>query len=181
MGKKAKKQANKLGFRELPLTVLYAQPKSIVEKHTKLDTAVNIISGVAELFGGSGASAGTHIPDIADVIQDYCLKILKESEFRFDVSGSRSKECYLLAKNSQLYVEIVDKMKGIWQTRASNHLTQINIYSENKQHAKDIANLINKIHKEGVIENTNWEEIEKKFNVSKKECIYTWEELLADK
>ncbi|HUT82296.1 MAG TPA: hypothetical protein VMZ29_13925 [Candidatus Bathyarchaeia archaeon] len=60
----------------------------------------------------------------------------------------------------------------------SNHMLKIVIYSNNNEIIKRIARSINSVFKNGVINDTNWEKISKKFKVNIDQCIAAWKMIL---
>ncbi|MHA1649668.1 MAG: hypothetical protein ACTSYB_05705 [Candidatus Helarchaeota archaeon] len=155
MGKKVRKQAQKLGFTNLPVTELYARARKIKTTFSK------------------------YVPDVARVIYDYIM--LQDPSMLHDRSGGgRNNSYYYLSEKLQLYVEVFDKAAGFVVANPSNHAIQIKIYTKDEDLVRTIANAVNSIYvdADGMLAHMDWRKIEKKFKVKRDDCIATWKKFL---
>ena len=151
MGKKVRKEAEALGLKKLRHTVLYTRPRGIRATFSK------------------------HVVDAADAIRDYIA--MNDSTLVWDRSGGgRSNSFYYLSAALNLYVEVIDKAAF----KLANRIIQINIYTENEEHIRGVANAANSIWAgtDGLFANINWKNVEKKFKVTKEDCIAEWNKWL---
>ncbi len=151
MGKNIRKEAEKLGLKNQQHTVLYARPREIRVTFSK------------------------HVPDAADAIRDYIA--MKDSNMEQDRSGGgRTNTFYYLASSLKLYVEVIYKAAF----SAANRTVQINIYTENEDYIRGIANAVNTLWADvnGLLANMIWPNIEKNFKVKKEDCIAEWNKWL---
>ena len=131
MGKKIRNQANNLGLTKLRKTSLYAQAKN-----TRM-------------------MAVAHAPDAADAIRNY-LKPLDPSFVNEGSGGGRNHTYYYLAPQLELYVEVIDKVSGFPVPKPAGHSMQINIFCENDEYIRAIANVVNNIWEDGILDHINW-------------------------
>jgi len=151
---KIRKQANNLGLTKLRMTLLYARPKKVRLIFSK------------------------HKPDVADVIQDY-MKLIDPSFVESSSGGARHSTYYCLAPQEKFYVEIVDKAAGFIVANSANHALQINIFSDNDEYIRGIANTVNQQWEDGILPNMVWEKIEKKYKIKREDAISTWNRFLT--
>jgi len=178
--------AEKLGFINFPVTILYGQPKSIKSIRSGLDNAL-------ALLGSYGHSSGI-ITDTARII----LRMLeKQYQLNFEklkkINNPSEKPCffyaygrkkrvhkyYFLIPSEKLYVELNNKVKEPARLNLKRHGFQLKIYSSEEEHKYDIANAINNSYEGGFLNRiNNWERIEEFFGVKSSECIKDWNSLL---
>ena len=120
------------------------------------------------------------IPDIGDAIRDYISFTLGSTLLQEKSGGGRNQTYYYLAPDLNLFVEVVDKMSGFTVYNCNNHLDRINIYNENDEYIRGIANAINALWSDvgGILEHVIWNKIENKFKVKKEDYIGTWKSFL---
>ncbi len=168
--KKIQKNAEKQGLTQLPLTVLYARPRTILPGMSGFDDALLFLE--AGLFK-------TNTPDIPVFLLRYIKNELKDSSVQYKRSrNGRHYKNYILAPNSKLYLEIFTKIVGILALRTSNYVTEINIYCDDQQILQDIAKVVNEIYNDGMLAHMKWDKVEKKFKFNREDCIDTWIPLL---
>ncbi len=153
MGKKALKQAQKLGYIELPRVTLYGRPK-----HVK------------ETFSGFKS-------DITSIIRDH-LTFQDPQLVHSGSGGSRNHSDYFLSEQLKLFIQVTEKMAGMGVYRAINHVIMMEFYTENEKIIREIASLINKNWEDGILANMDWKKIKKKFKVDADECIAEWNKWL---
>ncbi|MFO7796339.1 MAG: zinc ribbon domain-containing protein [Promethearchaeati archaeon] len=154
MGRNAKKEAQKLGFHNLPLTILYSRPKEMKMMFNK------------------------YKPDTAKHIGNY-MKTIDPSFIETNSGGPRSNTFYLLAEQAKLYVELENKMAAYNIHHAENHVERIKIYSDNPEHAKEIAKTLNQLWEGGILPYLEPEHFEEVFKVGREELKSRWDELLG--
>jgi len=153
MGSRIQNDAQQLGFTKARHIVLYAHPRSL--RRTAMKS----------------------IPDVADAIRDYVT--LQDATVVMDNSGGgRSWSFYLLAQNAQLYTEIFIKMAGLTATNMSNLVAQINIYSNNDQYVRGIANAVNTLYADGILAHLEFNKFEKTYQAKKDAIIAEWKKWL---
>jgi len=119
----------------------------------------------------------TSIPDIAEAIRDYVA--LQDATVVMDHSGGgRSWSFYLLAQNAQLYAEIFIKMAGLAATNMSNLVVQINIYCNNDEYIRGIANAVNSLYEDGILAHLEFTKFEKTYKAKKDVIIAEWKNWL---
>ena len=107
-----------------------------------------------------------YISEQAEVIEHYIRYVLKIEDFIHLSKGmGRNKKYVYLVPEASLYVELFDEVVGFQAKYDKNHVIKIEINSGKDEHFKKIANFINEIFPQGVIEGTNWEKVEKKFTI----------------
>ncbi len=153
IGSKPRKQANKLGLTKLHKTILYARPKKIRMTFNRT------------------------VSDVEGRIRDYA-KLLDTSFSQDRSGGGRSSVSYYIAPKANLYVEVVNKVKGFGAVNPGNRVLQISIFTDRDEHVRKIADIINQIWDDGVLAHINWEKIEKTYKVKKEDCITAWNALL---
>ncbi len=155
MGKRIRRQAEKLGLFHFPTTTLYARP-------WKLRPTFSMLVG-----------------DIVDVIRDYLRKI--DPYLLLDRSGAgRSNTHYFLAPQAFVYVEIIRKTAGMNANDPGNMVTKIDIFSKYHAHVINIASRVDSIFPNGILAHLDWNKIENKFLVSRDAGIATWHSLLSE-
>jgi hypothetical protein len=154
MGRNAKKEAKKKGFKKLPMITLYGRPKSMKMMFSK------------------------YKPDTVREIGAY-MKSIDPSFVETSSGGGRNNTFYMLDEQQKLYVELLDKMAGFNVHNASNHVEKIDIYTENQNHVQKIAKVINGIWDDGIFPHMEWEKLEKKYKVGKDQIKTTWEKYLS--
>jgi len=153
MGKKKRilKLAYGLGLSQLKPIILYAQPKEISH------------------FGSSE-------PQLIYTIKDYLHSL--DPSLMFTRAGFTVHTFYYLAPSPQIYVELVNKLDGMNESKISNHVIQMNIYSNNIQHVQTIIKIVNNVWENGMLENINWKKMKNKFHVNKEMITESWEKAL---
>jgi len=169
--KKLRQLAEGLGLTKLPTTVLYGRP-SRVDRITRFgEDVLSLISGIY---------AKMKIPDIIVALTKYCKETLNDPSFKqAGPSAGRTSRTSYLAPESNVYIELVNKIAGVLALRASNLVTEITIYANNEKYITEIANVVNRLFKDGILANMIWDKVEDKFNVNRDDCIATWKSLLA--
>jgi hypothetical protein len=156
MGKKLRKQAEAEGLKKQQLTVLYARARKFRSTFSK------------------------YVPDCADAIRDY-LALQDQTLLQEKSGGGRNSTYYYLASQINTYIELIDKAAGFAVVNPSNHAIQINIFTENQEYIRGIANAVNSIWSDvdGILAHMDWKKIEKKFKVSRDDCIAEWNKWLS--
>jgi hypothetical protein len=156
MGSKVQKQAQQLGFINARHIILYARPRKLRMTFSK------------------------SVPDVVDAIRDYIA--LQDSTLTIDKSGGgRNISFYILAPKAQIYVEAIIDMKGAIVVKAvntSNMAIQINIYSNNDEYIRGIANAVNILYEDGMLAHLEFNKFEEKFLVKQEDLIAEWEKWL---
>ena len=156
MGKKLRKEAQKLGFLNYPKTVLYG--------------------GTSDLTIGFAWREITSIPIWTRFIEGY-LKNLDPAT-KLDISKpGRNKFIFILAPKLHLYIEIDAKTVGFLDIK-KNHVQQINIYSRDNKYVNEIVYVINNCYKSGILNEIIWEKVGKKFNINQEREIQMWKDIL---
>ena len=153
MGKKLRKEADRLGFTKLRKTVLYARAKKFRTTFSK------------------------YVPDTADAVRDY-LTLHDPTLEQARSGGGRNNTWYFLAPQIQAYVEFVDKAAGFVVLNPSNHAIEISIFCDNEEHIRGLANAVNSVWEDGILAHMDWKKITKKFKVSQDEALAEWKKWL---
>ncbi|NVM30706.1 MAG: hypothetical protein HWN65_17835 [Candidatus Helarchaeota archaeon] len=156
MGKgKVRLQAEELGYTNFRLTTLYARPRQIKMRQRFLMR---------------------YIPDIVPAIRDY---IIWNDPSTIEVmDGTKNLKFYYVAEKIKLYVEIFDKTAFWTVMNPAKHATQINMYCNNEEIVRGIANAVNQVFEDGILAHMDWKWIEKKWKVKREDCISVWKRLL---
>ncbi|MFX1321764.1 MAG: hypothetical protein ACFFAQ_08970 [Promethearchaeota archaeon] len=157
IGKKLRKIAEKNNLLNFPKTVLYTGANKV---HHSMDLVMD-----------------TYIPDTADEIWKYLVSVDRSTKMGKS-KPSRNKQLYYLAPEIWVFVEIDARVAGLNAMKASNHVLKINIYSDNKEYTKGIAHAINDNFVGGVLNQINWEKIDKIFHIDKEKEISAWKTVL---
>jgi hypothetical protein len=156
MGSKLQKQAQQLGLDKLRHIILYAHPNKL-----------------RMTFGKS-------VPDVIDAIRDYIAT--QDSKVTIDKSGGgRYISHYIIAPKAQIYIDVLIDMQGAIVVKAvnpSNMAMQINIYSDNDQYVRGIANAINIIYEDGMLAHLELKKFEEKFQAKQEAIIAEWKKWL---
>lgn len=155
MVNKIRAQADKLGLSSHHLTILYAQGRS-----------------VHMMFSRSK-------PDLADVIRDHIN--LKDPSFVQDLSGGgKNNTHHYLSQKMNLYVELLDRVKGWGPSMMSptNHLIQISIFTNSYEVVRDIAQALNKVWEDGMLAHIDWNKMEEMYKIHRADYITTWNAVL---
>ncbi len=91
---------------------------------------------------------------------------------------SRKKQIYYLAPEIWVFVEVDARVAGFNARKGTNHVLRINIYSDNDKYTKGIAHAINDNFVGGVLNQINWEKIDKIFHIDKEKEITAWKNIL---
>jgi len=175
LSNKAKKEAEQTGYATYRLTTLYAQPKSLQITPTKWD-------GIRSITGGMIPSV---TPEIIKEIHDY-LVLRDPSLIEFSNLGmefaSNIKFCFFSAQE-QIYVEISDCYpKGVYSKAdlwwKEYHIEEIDIFCDNEEHIRGIAQAINNLYKNGVVDYMDWMRFKDYFEVEKDDAIAAWKKWL---
>jgi len=157
MGKGTKKEAMQLGLMNLPKYTLYAQPRKVKAKASKIK------------------------PDIAYVVENWMTSIDPSTKMG-ESGGGRSSGYYYIAPGINIYVEVANKISGaitiVGAHNEENHVTKIDIYTNNEDHVRAIAKDINALWDDEMIPHLNFQKLEKKFKVGKEEVINQWNAFL---
>ena len=150
MGKKVRKKAESLGLKKQRHTILYACPRRTRTTYSRA------------------------VPDVADAIRDYVT--LLDPTMLQDRSGGIHNDYYYLAASFNLYVEVI----GTAAFNLANRIQQINIYTENEEYIRGVANAVNSLWDDagGLLAHMVWKTVEKKFKVSQEACIAEWKKWL---
>ena len=153
MGSKLQKQAQQLGLDKLRHIILYARPRKLRMTFSK------------------------SVPDVVDAIRDYIA--LQDSTLVIDKSGGgRNFTYYIIAPKAQIYAELITKMAGLMAVDTSNMAMQLNIYSNNDQHVRGIANAVNVLYEDGMVPHLEFNKFEKKYLVKQEDLIAEWKKWL---
>jgi len=153
MGSKVQKQAQQLGLNKARQIVLYARPRKLRMTFSK------------------------SVPDVVDAIRDYIA--MQDATLTLDKSGGgRNFSYYILAPKAQIYIEAITKMAGLMAVDTSNMAMQLNIYSNNDQHVRGIANAVNVLYEDGMLAHLEFNKFEKKYSVKQEAIIAEWRKWL---
>ncbi|MHA1265238.1 MAG: hypothetical protein ACTSRS_08410 [Candidatus Helarchaeota archaeon] len=155
MGKKVRKQAEASGLKNQKHTILYARARKFRTTFSK------------------------YVPDCADAIRDY-LTLQDSTLLQGKSGGGRNSTYYYLAPQIHVYVELLDKTSGFAVVNPSNHAIQINIWTDNEDYVRGIANAVNSCwaDADGILAHMDWKKIEKKYKVNRDDCIAEWKKWL---
>lgn len=156
MGKKLRKEAQKLGFLNFPKTILYG--------------------GASKLIMGFSWGYSTSVPVWTLLLEGF-LENLDPDTKKGISKPDRNKLIFLLAPNLHVYIEINAKTAGFMDTR-KNHVQQINIFSRDNKYVNEIAHVINSCYKSGILSEIIWEKVGKKFHINQDQEIQMWEDIL---
>ncbi|MCK4369457.1 MAG: hypothetical protein KAV01_01545 [Candidatus Lokiarchaeota archaeon] len=183
---KVENAAEKLGFTDFPLTILYGQPKSIKNYKSDFDRALIFLG----LYGHySGIITDTAIIILKMLEKQYQLKFERLKKINnpsekpnFFYAYGREKRVhkyFILVPHEKLYIELNNKVKEPARLNLKRHGFQLKIYSTEEDHKFNIANAINNAYEGGFLNRiNNWERIEGFFNVKADDCISDWNSLL---
>ena len=155
-GKRIMKEAAQLGMKNLPLTVLYGRPRKFRVTFSK------------------------NIPDYADILRE--LLTLRDSECRLKIHrGGRKRIDIFLSTKENIYIETLGMVSGLGLFDTANLVFKISFWTENEDFIREFARLMNEQFQDvgGILPNIIWEKIEKRYKVTKEECLPTWEKFLA--
>ena len=153
MGSKVQKQAIQLGLNKQRLTALYGRPRKFRMTFSK------------------------YVPDVADTIRDY-ITLRDPSLIQDKSGGGRNNSYYYLSQQAQIYVELFDKTAGFAVVDPSNHALQINIYCNDEELIRGIAQAINNLYEDGILAHIEWKKIEGKYKIKADDCIAEWNKWL---
>ncbi|MFW9881294.1 MAG: hypothetical protein ACFFG0_50160 [Candidatus Thorarchaeota archaeon] len=153
MGREAQYQAERLGMMNMPQYTFYAQPRKIKVKASLIK------------------------PDIAYLVEDWIKNIDPRNIISelFVIRGSRF---FYLAPQAKVYVEILDKMSGLYAFSEDNHVDKIDIYTENQDYVKAIVKSIDSIWEDGIVNHLKLKKLESKFKVKGEDITNTWNSFL---
>lgn len=119
------------------------------------------------------------IPDIFFPILDYFKRVDKDRYFFGEQRKSRERHYNYISPGLRLYVEVFDIPIKTFGFGKTPHAFQVKIYSDNDQIARDVAMIPMTLFKKGgIIEESDWDGIETKFNVNREDCMAKWKTLL---
>ena len=154
-GKKIIRQAEEMGFKELPLTVFYGRPRKVKMTFSK------------------------NIPDYVAIIRDWFTGKDPETLFKVDRGGRTRRDIFLSTKE-KIYVENLGKMSGFAGMDPENHLFEVSFWTENDEIIREFVKSIDQRFSDvgGILQHINWEKIRKKYKVDKEDCLLTWNKYL---
>lgn len=153
MGSKVQKQAQQIGFTKFRLVQLYGRPRRIRRTFSKV------------------------IPDLVDAIRDYIA--MQDAAVIMDKSGGgRNFSFHILSQKAQIFTEAIIKMAGFAAIDPSNYAMQINIYSNNDQIVRGIANAVNTLYEDGMLAHLEFNKFENKYQVKQEAIIAEWKKWL---
>ena len=119
----------------------------------------------------------TFVPNTANEIRVHLTSLDRTTKFGIS-RPDRKKSFYYLAPELKVFVEVESRITGFTAFIAKNHINRINIYCDNEEYIKGIAHAVSDLFIGGIVNDMNWEKIEKKFKVSREECISAWKVVL---
>ncbi len=154
-GKRIIKQANELGFLELPLTVLYGRPRKIKQTFSKI------------------------IPDYVAILRDWMTWKDPECLMKVDRGGRKRRDIFLSVKE-KIYIENFGKVSGFGGYDTDNHVFQISFWTENDEVIREFVKSINEKFADvgGILDHIRWDKIKKQYKVEKEDCLPAWNKYL---
>lgn len=82
--------------------------------------------------------------------------------------------------SSQLgtYVELADKIAGAIAPNPGNHVTKIDIYTNNEEHVRTIVGNMNALWDDGIVPHLDLKKLEKKYKIGRDDIINAWNAFL---
>ncbi|MBN1802349.1 MAG: hypothetical protein JW891_12635 [Candidatus Lokiarchaeota archaeon] len=154
MGKKCKKEAEKLGILNLPKYTFYGRPKGLKMKFSK------------------------YKPKFANEIRNWLLTF-DPATTESESGGGRNNTFMMLAPQAGIYIEIADKMAGYAVPNPGNHVFEMNIHTDKMDVVKEIVKIVNSRWEDGIVPHLDVKKIEKKFKVNGTEVINAWNQFLS--
>lgn len=154
------READLVGITSLPVFRLYAQPRYLSE------------------------FLGKYITDIVIALQQYFEAV--DPDFAFAGSGgTKNTSYYFLLIRNHLFVEVINKLAGVTLGKPTDKVkhivTEINIYSEDDKIIREIAEWVDDLYDDGILNNLNWKRIEKKFGIDREDCITNWNRFTSNR
>ncbi|MFX1275978.1 MAG: hypothetical protein ACFFBP_23050 [Promethearchaeota archaeon] len=156
MTKFLKRRAKKLNLLSLPKTTLF---------------------GTGRRARSDGNFINTYVPDTVYAIKKF-LKYNDGSTVKELSRATRNKNVYILAPNIDVFVDIECHVKGMNIHKGSNHIIKIDIYSDDIEFIKGIANAIDNKFPRGILSHIKWDKMMKVFKVDKEHVIASWNAIL---
>lgn len=135
---------------KLPRYTFYATPKKIKVKASKIK------------------------PNFAYIVEDWLKDLDPTTTMSEWTTGGRTSCFYFLAPQLDLYVEILDKIKGYYGWSEDNHVCKIDIYSNNEDFVKKMVKRFNDQWDDGIVSHLNLKKLEKKFKVKGEDIVNAW-------
>lgn len=158
-GKKIIKQAEQMGFKKLPLTILYGLPRKVRMTFSK------------------------YVPDYIDLIRNSITS--KDPEVLMRVAkGGRSRMDVFLSTKLNLYIENIGKISGFAGMDPANHVFQISFWTDSdagNEFIREFAQAMNDRFADvgGILEHINWAKIRKKYKVEEEDVRPAWNQYLG--
>jgi len=113
-------------------------------------------------------------PDFAYTVENWMKSLDPTTIMSESVTGVRSAGFYYLAPQLNVYVEIVDKMKGAYVYSEDNHVCKIDIHTNNEDYVKGLIKSFNDQWDNGIVANLNLKKLEQKFKVRGEDIVNAW-------
>ncbi|NVM30536.1 MAG: hypothetical protein HWN65_16975 [Candidatus Helarchaeota archaeon] len=158
-GKKIIKQAEQMGFKKLPLTILYGLPRKVRMTFSKF------------------------IPDYVDIIRDSITS--KDPDVLMKVAkGGRKRIDVFLSTKLNLYIETLGKISGFAGVDPGNHIFKISFWTDGdagNEFIREFAKAMDQRFADvgGILEHINWVKIRKKYKVEKEDVLPAWNQILG--
>lgn len=151
----------------------------IIELRKKAESLELTKLPLTELYFTQRVSNRPIRKDFDLLMTQYFRMFVRDKAFKRALSrkGATYYISYLLP-NSNLYVELFSEAFKSIGFGSVPHLAHIKIYSNNEVHKNQIAQASFSLIGKGGLNAINWDELEKKFNINREECINTWKALL---
>lgn len=154
-GKKIIRQAEQLGFKGFPLTILYGRPRKVRMTFSKL------------------------VPDYIDILREFMTSKDPECLMRI-AKGGRGRMDVFLSVKEKIYIESIGKISGFAGMDPENHTFQISFWTENDDFVGDIVKAIDQRFSDvgGIRQHFNWKKLQKKYRVEQEDILPTWNKYL---
>lgn len=105
------------------------------------------------------------------------IKELRDGPFYAQFREPATNLFYTLAPDPAVLVVVTGKCPGAWQSKARDYAFAVDIYTNEAYIPRGIARYLNSFYQNDIINSTNWDQVQKMFDVPPKECIETWRRL----
>lgn len=177
-------EANELGLPEDPIASLYGQPQNLILLKDMITWMVVPFVIVRPL------PISDVIPLVIIFMEDHLqlkrvkpvdtIKELRDSPSYLIYKEKDTNDFYFFSPTARLLISISERTVGVVYDKASNHVFCVDIFTDNEQLSRHFARFVNSQYMQGIMAQTDWSKVEKTYEVSKEECIQTWNDLLGE-
>lgn len=105
------------------------------------------------------------------------IKELRQGPFYAQFREPTTNLFYTIAPDPAVLLVVTGKCPGAWQSKAKDYAFALDIYTNDEHIPRGIARYLNALYKGGIVNSTNWAQVQRLFEVDTKKCMAVWQEM----